>query len=154
MATVGGGGPGNLVSLGMPSQPNRYRRFTHEAVFAVFAACGAYVLSSWSFGLFASSPVSEPFVGMDGMAAFMFPFAAIAVASGFLAGLIVSVSVREHSVRVALWAGLLGCAIQLVIAVAVGGLAWAAHNYALLGAPCLAVGLLLGALLGRKIRHA
>jgi len=138
----------------MPTQHNRYATVARDVLFAVFAAFGAYFLSSLSFRLFASSSVSDSFVAMDGMAGFLAPFATIAVLSGFLSGLALGAFERKHSVRIALWAGLLMCALQLAIAVAVGGLAWAASNYALLGAPCLAVGLLLGALLGCKIWHA
>jgi hypothetical protein len=138
----------------MPTSPNRYASVTREALFAVFAAFGAYFLSSLSFRLLASSSASDSFVAMDSLAGVLAPFATIALASGFLSGLVLSVAERKHSVRISLWAGLTICALQLVIAVAVGGLAWAASNYALLGAPCLAVGLLLGALLGRKIWHA
>jgi hypothetical protein len=138
----------------MPTKRDRYATVTREVLIAVFAACGAYFLSDFSFRLFASSSVSDSFGEMDTMAGFLDPFATIALVSGLLSGLVLSVSERKHPVRIALWAGLLMCVLQLVIAVAVGGLAWAASNYALLGAPCLAVGLLLGALLGRKIWHA
>jgi len=138
----------------MPPKLTRFRNFTREALFAVYAACGAYLLSSGSFGLFARTSLSESFVSMESMAGFLAPFATIALASGFLSGLVLSIFERKHSVRIALWAGLLMCALQLAIAIAVGGLVWAASNYALLGAPCLAVGLLLGALLGRRIWHA
>jgi len=138
----------------MPSPPNRIGSVARETLFAVFAACGAYLLSSFSFRLFASSPVSDSFVAMDSMAGFLVPFATMALASGFLSGLVLSISERNHSVRIALGAGLLMCALQLAIAIFVGGLEWALANHALLGAPCLAVGLLLGALLGRKFWHA
>jgi len=138
----------------MPTKRNRYATVTREVLIAVFAACGAYFLSDLSFRLFATSSVTDSFDEMDTMAGFLAPFATVALVSGFLFGLVLSVSERKHPVQIALWAGLLMCVLQLVTAVAVSGLAWAASNYALLGAPCLAVGLLLGALLGRKIWHA
>jgi len=138
----------------MPTKRNRYATVTREVLIAVFAACGAYFLSDLSFRLFATSSVTDSFDEMDTMAGFLAPFATVALVSGFLSGLVLSVSERKHPVQIALWAGLLMCVLQLVTAVAVGGLAWAASNYALLGAPCLAVGLLLGAMLGRKIWHA
>jgi len=138
----------------MPSPPTRWRSIIREAMFVVFASVGAYFLSSWLFQLFASSSLSEPFVAMNSPAGFVLPFASIALASGVVAGLVLSASERAHSVRIAVWAGALGCALQLAIAVVVGGLAWAASNYALIGAPAMALGLLLGALLGRTIWHA
>jgi len=138
----------------MPTNHNRYATVTREVLIAVFAACGAYFLSDFSFQMFASSSVSDSFGEMDSMVGFLAPFTTFALVSGLVSGLVLSVFERKHPVRIALWAGLLMCVLQLAIAVVVGGLAWAASNYALLGAPCLAVGLLLGAVLGRKIWHA
>ena len=73
----------------MPSPPSAYARYTREAVFAVFAGCGAYFLSSLSFGLYASS-VTDSFVSIDTAAGILVPFAIIDLASGFLAGLVLS----------------------------------------------------------------
>jgi hypothetical protein len=138
----------------MPPNHNRYATVTRDVSIAVIAACAAYFLSDFSFHLFAASSASDSFSEMDSMAGFLAPFATIALISGLLSGLFLSVFERTHPVRIALWAGLLMCVLQLAIAVTVGGLVWAASNYALLGAPCLAVGLLLGAVLGHKIWHA
>jgi len=82
------------------------------------------------------------------------PFATIAVASGLFVGAIVGATVRDHSIRIAAWSGVFGCAMWLVLALTVGSVEFAMHNYALIGAPCLAVGLILGTLLARIIRHA
>jgi hypothetical protein len=96
----------------------------------------------------------ESWVSRRGLIGAMVPFVTIAVASGLFVGFVVGALIRDHSIRVAAWAGVLACAMWLAAALAVGGLEWAAHNYSLLGAPCIAIGLLVGALLGRQIRHA
>ena len=138
----------------MPSAPNRYASFMREVVVAVFVASGGHLLSSLSFRLFATSSLADAFVAMDSPAVFLTSFATIAVASGIISGLVLSIFEREHSVRIAIWAGLLTCALHFAIATNVGGPAWALSNYALLAAPCLAIGLVLGALLGSGVRHA
>jgi len=81
------------------------------------------------------------------------PLATLAVASGTLVGVIVGASLRDHAMRIALWAGLLGYVMQLAIALLVGGVEFASQNYALLCAPCLAIGLVFGVLFSRQLWH-
>jgi hypothetical protein len=140
----------------MPSVPQRSRNSTwaREGSFVVLASAGAYLLFHWALELLALSQMWDPWISAHALIGAFVPFATIAVASGLFVGAIVSVTIRDHSIRIVAWSGLFGCAMWLVLALAVGGMGFAIHNYALIGAPCLAVGLISGALLARKIRHA
>jgi hypothetical protein len=61
---------------------------------------------------------------------------------------------KARALAVAAWAGLSVCVISFVAAAAAGGIDWAVANVALIAPPLIAAGLVLGALLGRKLRHA
>ena len=82
------------------------------------------------------------------------PFCVIALASGTLVGVVVGILAKAKALAIATWAGLCACILSLIAATAAGGITWAVINIALIAPPLIAGGLLLGALAGRKLRHA
>jgi hypothetical protein len=82
------------------------------------------------------------------------PFCIIALASGALVGSVVGILTRARALVIAAWAGLGVCLLSFLTAAVAGGVDWAMANVALIAPPLIAAGLVLGALLGRKLRHA
>jgi len=80
--------------------------------------------------------------------------AASALVCGIAFGFALGVIAGNRAVRLAAWTGLIVCVLHSLNAALVGGVQWALTNI-MLGAPVFtAVGLLLGAVLGRKLRRA
>lgn len=88
------------------------------------------------------------------IAATYIPLCVIALASGVLVGSVVGVLAKSRALALAVWAGLSVCILFFLAATVAGGIAWAMANVTLIASPIIAVGLVLGAMLGRKLRHA
>jgi hypothetical protein len=82
------------------------------------------------------------------------PFCIIALASGALVGSAVGILARERALVIAAWAGLSVCLLSFLAVAVAGGIDWAMANVALIAPSVIAAGLVLGALFGRKLRHA
>ena len=82
------------------------------------------------------------------------PFCVIALVSGVLIGSLVGLLARARALVVAAWAGLSVCVLSFLAAAVAGGIDWAVANVTLIAPPIIAAGLVFGALLGRKLRHA
>ena len=123
-------------------------------VLYIAAACvGAlalyqFALAQYTMAQFGDWWIAEyPFLGTYG------PLFAIALASGAIVGVVLGVLARSRALPLAAWAGLCVCVLSIAAAAVGGGLAWALANPALVTAPLIAAGLLLGALAGRKLGH-
>jgi len=117
------------------------------------SAVGAFALFDWAFGHWAASRVAQswlvyPRIGVMG------PFATIAILSGLLVGGLVAAFLPGRSVRVAVLAAVVACAMSFGAAVVAGGLTWALGEPTVLLGPFLGAGLVCGAWLIRKARHA
>src|SRR5437868_5877743 len=103
-----------------------------------------YVVTEFMERCIAAYPIAGTYV----------PFVGIGVASGLVVGLVVGALSGALAVPIGVSAGFAVCVLHFLTASLVGGVQWAMTNLALLAAPSIAAGLLLGALLGGKVRHA
>jgi hypothetical protein len=123
-------------------------------VFAVLACVGAIQLFDLLLKQYVVTEFMERCIAVYPIAGTYVPFVGIAVVSGIVVGLVVGALGGTKAVTIAAWAAFGVCALHFLTASLVGGVQWAVTNPAILAAPSIAAGLLLGALLGRKIRHA
>jgi len=138
----------------MPISTPRYARLAYSAVFAVLACVGAIQLFDLVLKQYVVTEFMERCITLYPVAGTYVPFVGIGVASGAFVGLVVGALAGTAAAPIAASAGLGACVLHFLTASLVGGVWWAVTNPALLVAPSIATGLLLGALLGRKIRHA
>ena len=108
-----------------------------------------FALAQYTMAQFGDRWMAEyPLLGTYG------PLFVIALASGVIVGVVLGVLVGSRGLPLAAWAGLCVCVLSVTAAAVAGGLAWALTNLVVVTAPLIAAGLLLGALAGRKLRHA
>ena len=138
----------------MPVLTSTQGRIARDVLLAAAACVGALELFYWALEQWAALRIWEPWVIEYPVLGFVGPFGVIALACGVVVGLIVGAFVRLNSLLVAAWAGALAWILSFGAALVVGGISFVVGNYAVIAAPLLAVGLLAGALLGRRVRHA
>ena len=130
-------------------------RLTSRNLLVVALACvGSLELFSLALRHWTVLRAWEPWVKDFPTLAVAGPLAVIACASGLVVGLLVAVAVPDRATRVAIWAGLLACIWWFSAALVVEGAAFASAPFSVLAAPLIAIGMLLGAKLGRRRRHA
>lgn len=131
------------------------RNVSARDLLLVAASCfGAFELFYWALGQWAMLRFWEPWIAEYPVIALLGPFMAIAVLSGLVVGALVTAIVRTKSLRIAAWSGITACFLSLGAAVVAGGVKWATGGPTVLLGPLLALGLVLGALLVRTLRHA
>jgi hypothetical protein len=123
-------------------------------LYIAVACVGALQLFTLILEQYAMARFWEHWVVKHPIAATYIPFCIIALASGALVGSAVGILAKARALTIATWAGLSVCVLSLVAAAAAGGIDWALANVALIAPPLIAAGLVLGALLGRRLRHA
>ena len=141
-------------TLGMPIPTSQYARLAFSAVFALLACVGAIQLFDLVLKQYVVTEFMERCIAVYPIAGTYVPFVAIAVVSGIAVGLVVGALGGTMAIQVAAWAASGVCALHFLTASLVGGVRWAVTNPAIIAAPSIAAGLLLGAWLGRKIWHA
>jgi hypothetical protein len=123
-------------------------------LFVAVSCVAAFELFYLAFGLWAGSRFAEPLAAEHPVLGLMGPFAAIALLSGSFVGALAAALIRTNALRIAIWSGLVACVMSLGTAVVAGGVKWASSEGTVLLGPFVAGGLVLGALLVRKFRHA
>jgi hypothetical protein len=140
--------------LGMPSSSSRLAVSSRHFLVGVVSCVAALALFYWAFSLWAASRFAEPWAAEYPVIGLMGPFAAIALLSGLLIGALTAALTRANSLRIVVWSGVVVCLLSFGAAVVAGGLKWATSEGTVLLGPFVAGGLVLGALLVRKFRHA
>jgi hypothetical protein len=127
---------------------------SRDLLLVVLSCVGAFEVFYWAFGQWAASRFSEPWAVEYPTIGVMGPFAVIALLSGFLVGALLAAVIRAKSLRIAAWSGAAACVLSFGAAVVAGGVEWAFSEGTVLVGPFVAGGLVLGALLVCKVRHA
>ena len=138
----------------MLAPTSRASSLAYTFLYVALAGIGAIQLFHFVLDQYAIAGFWQAWVAEYPIAGTYVPFAAIAFACGIIVGLVVGALAGVRANAIAAWAGLGACVLSFLAATVVGGVQWALSNPALIGPLCIAVGLLLGALLGRKIRYA
>src|SRR5882672_3902603 len=125
-----------------------------DVLYVATASIGSSLLFSVVLEQYAEIGVWEWCVANSPLAGMIVFTAASALVCGIAFGFALGVIAGNRAVRLAAWTGLIVCVLHSLNAALVGGVQWALTNI-MLGAPVFtAVGLLLGAVLGRKLRRA
>ena len=138
----------------MPSSSSHLAVGSRHFLFVAVSCVAAFALFYWAFSLWAASRFAEPWATAHPVIGLMGPFAVIALLSGSLVGALATALTHANSLRIVVWAGVLACLLSFGAAVVAGGVEWATSEGTVLLGPFVAVGLVLGALLIRKFRHA
>jgi hypothetical protein len=138
----------------MPIPSSRATRLAYTFLYVALTCVGAIQLFHLAMEQYAISSFWHRWVVEYPIAGTYLPYAAIALVCGVLVGFVVGALAGPRSWSIAGWAGVAVCVLSVITAIAVGGIEWVVTNPALLGPVFTAVGLLLGASVGRKIRHA
>jgi hypothetical protein len=123
-------------------------------LYVALACVGAIQLFVLILEQYAIARFWERWVVKYPIAATYIPFCIIALVSGVLVGSAIGMLAKAKALAVAAWAGLSVCVLSFVAAAAASGIDWTVANVALIAPPLIAAGLVLGALLGRRLRHA
>jgi hypothetical protein len=138
----------------MPAPATRYARFAYGALLAILGCVGAIQLFDVVLKQHVMSEFIERCITAYPATGVFVPFVSIGIGSGFVIGLAIGLLGGPRAVVIAGAAAFGVCVLHLTTAALVGGFLWAVTNPALLAAPSIATGLLLGALFGRIMRHA
>ena len=124
-------------------------------VLCITLACvGALVLYQVVLAQYTMTRFGEKWIVENPLLGTYVPLFAMALASGAVVGMLVGILGGTKALAISAWAGLCACVVMFVAAAAAGGIAWAITSIVLITTPLIAVGLVLGALAGRKLRHA
>jgi len=143
-----------LGTLDMPVSASRVTSLALGFLYVALACVGAIQLFVLVLEQYTMARFWEKWVVDYPLAGTYLPFCVIALASGILVGLVVGILAKAKGPAIAAWAGFCACILSFIAATAAGGITWAAINIAFIAPPFIAGGLLLGALAGRKLRHA
>jgi hypothetical protein len=137
-----------------PTPATRFGRFGYDFLYVAVASVGAIQLFQIVLEQHAIARFWETWVVKYPLAGMLVPLAAIALACGIIFGLAVGAIAGKRALRLAGWAAFVVCALHLLSAAVAGGILWALTNFMLVVPLFTGLGLLLGALLGRKLRRA
>jgi len=127
-------------------------RYLLEGVVTICAAYASIFLFTWALGQLAMARFWEPWVRRFGLLAIQIPSALVALASGFAIGTVVGLVFGRRALYIATLAGVLAAIAWLVGAATYpeGGSLWSSA----IAATTIAVGLIMGSICTRRIRHA
>ena len=133
---------------------SKFRGRVFSVLYVTAGCVGALVLYQFAVGQYTMTQLGDRWIAEYPLLGIFGPLFAIALASGMFVGVALGVLAGSRSLPVAAWAGLFACVSMITAAAVAGSLKDALTSITLITAPLIAAGLLLGAIVGRKLRHA
>jgi hypothetical protein len=129
----------------------RVLRYLLEGIVAICTAYASIALFTWALGQLAMARFWEPWVTRFGVLGSEVPFVFVALSSGFAIGAAVGLVYGRRALHIAALSGVLAAVVWLVAPYPNGGsMLWSS----IVAAATLAVGLIMGSICTRRIRHA
>jgi hypothetical protein len=137
-----------------PPPANRFGKTTYDVLYVAVAALGSSQAFQFALQQYVTTELWRMCIANDPLTGMLVSFSSIAVISGLIFGLIVGAATGARALRLAGWAALVVCILHFAAAIAAGGAGWALNNPVLVAPFFIGLGLILGALLGRRVWSA
>src|SRR3974390_2271255 len=113
----------------------RSRLAARDVLLVALSCLAALELFYWALGQWAALHMWDGWIIAYPTAGAIVPFATVALSSGFIVGIVVSVLIPPTAVRITMWAAFVACVLSSAAALVAGGFAWAVGAYTVLVGP-------------------